>query len=229
MAKTKTIVDESVLCNMNSISSSSSNTINSAARKRKRLDSCANEEEMLEVGGRTTSLPCCQQQTPSPQASSLSPSLHQNKKLRKSKEGASKAVRFSSKATAPYIYNQYSEPESKIWYNKGDFKAFADECRETLALLDEVGGDYEKLDTKSKQVVCTRGLEQHIDTAIFAKKKKRQQDVVKMILVQQKMYQNTGNMNDERLRSISLVFSKEAKEWALQIGKNYTVVTNTKE
>jgi hypothetical protein len=128
-----------------------------------------------------------------------------------------KNVQFAPR-TVTCLYPHISEDTGKAWYARSDFKNFADECRFTLKSLDDVGGEVAKLDPSSKEKLCTRGLEHQLFPEVFQAKKQRQQELVRMILYQQKMYKATGKVNPGRMRAISLMFSQEAKEWAIDFG-----------
>jgi hypothetical protein len=135
--------------------------------------------------------------------------VSKKKKLRKTVKIMDKKPKVS--------YRDYTEEDLRnAWYSGSDYGEFMNECRVALKKVDSVDGDMEKLDPYEE--VCMRGLEDQTIPEVFHLKRRRKKTLIHLVVNQQEMHKMTGNVDAGRLRAISMMFSKQAKEWAVDLG-----------
>ena len=122
-----------------------------------------------------------------------------------------KSVRFSDdKANIPRTVRQ--EDLSTVWYKRADYKGFREDSH-SLTLAFELG----ILDRIHPDEFCLRGLEASLSSAHLEARMTARATMLECILRTQEAQKGHGMKDDEMIRGLSLVLSKDASEDALKL------------
>jgi hypothetical protein len=124
-----------------------------------------------------------------------------------------KSVQFGATTQGP-SWQVTKEDAQRAWYDGAEYDNFTDECREALRNLDAVKGDLTKMDGNK---YCIRGLEDQIATRIYQLRRKRKRSLSQMVLRQQDLHRQMGISNPQKLHTICELYSKQSKDWALEL------------
>lgn len=134
---------------------------------------------------------------------------HHVAKRRKTK----KSVQFGATTQGP-SWHVTKEDDQRAWYYAAEYHSFKDECRQALKNVDAVKGDLTKIDCNK---YCLRGLEDQISPRVYHIRRKRKRFLIQMVLGQQDLHRQMGMSNPQKLHTICELYSKQSKDWALEL------------
>jgi hypothetical protein len=104
----------------------------------------------------------------------------------------------------------------RAWYNKEEYEAFKDDCRDDIRRFHDAQGDFQLFDHDR---YCLRGLEEQITPDAYYALRERKVSFLRAILREQELHVKLGKNEPESFKAISILRSRESKEWALELGK----------
>ncbi len=133
------------------------------------------------------------------------------KRMRQSR----KVVSFSND-TDVYLRDYSISDLANSWYQKSDYIGFANDCRRVLRETDAADGDLEKIDYST---FCFRGLEDYIIPSFSYLKQKRRRLLIRLIVGEHQIQKARAvDADGEHLRSMSVMFSRQSRSWARELG-----------
>jgi hypothetical protein len=124
-----------------------------------------------------------------------------------------KSVHFGVTTQGP-SWHVTIEDDQRAWYYAAEYHGFKDECREILRNVDAVKGDLAKINGNKD---CLRGLEEQVIPRVYHLRRKRKRFLIQMVLGQQNLHRQMGISNPQKLHAICELYSKQSKDWALEL------------
>jgi hypothetical protein len=134
----------------------------------------------------------------------------------KKMRSTSKAVRF---AESDIVATRSCTQDDlwRAWYNKEEYEAFKNDCRNDIRRFNDAQGDDFQLFDHDR--FCIRGLEEQITPDAYYALRERKDSFLRAILREQELHVKLGINEPESFKAISILQSRESKEWALELGK----------
>ena len=128
-----------------------------------------------------------------------------------------RSVRFSENVIV--IARDVTQSElRKTWYEEVEYERFREDGRSTISAFSKARGNIEWFNPDK---FCIRGFENHISRQQTALRKQRQQRIIQLILNQQSLQRMMGINDQNSLKVISMLFSKESRDRALFRGLSH--------
>mmetsp|Transcript_33101 Transcript_33101/g.49970 ORF Transcript_33101/g.49970 Transcript_33101/m.49970 type:complete len:155 (-) Transcript_33101:21-485(-) len=102
-----------------------------------------------------------------------------------------------------------------VWYQRDDFISFYKEGMSTIKALKFP----QNVSTLDPSEYCLRGLEKKISKSYEQQRRKYQSDTTQMILHAHALQRQTGKIEPEKIKTLSMMFSRRSRERALEIAE----------